>query len=130
MRWRTVIAFLIGGLLGGLFAVAIQSMIDSWTASMIKRSMADARSISAAIERYKDDTGRYPQTPTDDARLSLLLTPKYLPRIPTDGYSGKAFVVAMNGATPVVISVGRGGFIVQNREFIFLQPYRPGDAKR
>lgn len=129
-RWKTVLAFVIGGVLGFLLSQTMQSMLDASTASKIKRSMGDAVAISDAIERYKEEQGKYPEMPTDSARLSQSLVPKYLAGIPTDGYNGRPYVIAMRGETPAVIAVGRGGFVVQKREVVFLQPYRPQDPKR
>src|SRR2546428_322658 len=104
-------------------------MLDGYKASTIKRSMADAVALSVALERYKQDNGRYPDLSAAGAHLSEALTPKYLRALPKDTYNGRPYVVLMSGAAPAVIGPGRGGFIVQKGEVAFFQPYRPADGK-
>lgn len=121
MRWKGVVTFLVGGVVGFLLSQGAQSMIDAGTASKMKRSIGNAMSISAALEKFKDDNGRYPSALSGD-QLAQSLTPKYLRDVPTDVY-GRAYVITMTGTTPAVISVGRGGFVVQKQKLIECHPY-------
>lgn len=121
MRWKSVVTFLVGGVAGFLLSQAAQSLIDAGAASKMKRSIGTAMSISAALEKFKDDNSRYPSTLSGD-QLVQSLTPKYLRDVPTDVY-GHPYVITMNGTSPAVISVGRGGFVVQKQKLIECYPY-------
>jgi hypothetical protein len=96
-------------------------MIDAGQASKMKRSLGSAMVLSDALEKFKTDNGAYPQD-LDGEKLIHALTPRYLSSIPTDIY-GQPFVVTVKNAAPAVISVGRGGFVVQHREVTRCQPY-------
>jgi hypothetical protein len=128
MRWKTGVVFFVGGVVGFVLSQSMQAMLDGYKASAIKRSIGDARAISIALERYKQDHAKYPELPAGES-LSSALTPKYLQVIPKDTYNGRPFVVLMNDPAPAVIAPGRGGFIVQKGEVAFFQPYRPADGK-
>lgn len=121
MRWKMVVTFLLGGVVGFLLSEGIQSMIDAGAASKMKRSIGNAVTISAALEKFRDDKGRYPSALSRE-QLVQSLTPKYLREVPTDVY-GRPYVIAINGTTAAVISVGRGGFVVQKQRLIECHPY-------
>lgn len=55
-------------------------------------------------------------------QLAHSLTPKYLRAVPTDVY-GRRYMIVMTGTTVAVISVGRGGFVVQKQKLIECHPY-------
>ena len=120
MRWKIAIVFLVGGVVGFALSQLLQSALDAYAASAIKRSQSDALAISIALERYKKDNGRYPDLSADALLLSQALTPKYLRAVPKDTYSGRPYIVLMTDAAPAVIAPGRGGFIVQNGEVAFV----------
>jgi Type II secretion system (T2SS), protein G len=120
MRWK-LLAFLVGGVFGFLLSQAAQSMIDAGAASKMKRSIGDAIVFSAALEMYRSDNGHYPPVLSGD-HLAQSLSPKYLRAVPTDVY-GRPYLVAMNGTTAAVISLGRGGFVVQKQKLIECHPY-------
>lgn len=121
MKWKVVMVFFVGGVVGFLLSQAAQSMIDGGAASKMKRSIGNAMAISAALEKFKVDNGRYPPGLRGE-QLAQSLTPKYLREVPMDVY-GRPYVIAMNGTTPAVISAGRGGFVVQQQKLIECHPY-------
>ena len=129
MRWKTAIVFFIGGVVGFSLSQSMQAMLDAFKSSAIKRSMGEALAVSGALERYKQDNGRYPELSAGGSRLSEALTPKYLRDVPRDTYNGRPFVVLPSDPAPAVIAPGRGGFIVQKGEVAFFQPYRHADGK-
>ena len=98
MRSKLVGAFLIGGVVGFLLSQAAQSLIDAGAASKMKHSIGNGDQLAQA------------------------LTPKYLREVPTDVH-GRPFMITMNSSTPTVISVGRGGFVVQKRKLVECRPY-------
>ena len=121
MKWKAVVVFFVGGVVGFLLSQAAQSLIDAAAASKMKRSIGSAMTLSAALEKFRDDNGRYPAILSGE-QLAQSLTPKYLREVPTDVY-GRPFVIAMSGTTPTVISAGRGGFVVQRQKLIECHPY-------
>ena len=121
MKWKNVITFFVGGVVGFLLSQAAQSMIDAGQASKMKRSIGNAMAISSALEKFRDDNGRYPSAFSED-QLAQSLTPKYLRAVPTDVY-GRPYVITLNGTAPVVIAVGRGGFVVQKQKLTQCNPY-------
>src|SRR5215213_6586258 len=120
MRWKLV-TFFVGGIVGFLLSQAVQSMIDAGAASKMRRSIGNAMAVSAALEKFRNDVGRYPSVLSGED-LARSLTPKYLRSVPTDVY-GRPYLIATNGTTAAVISVGRGGFVVQNEKPIECHPY-------
>ena len=125
---RIMLTFLIGLVIGFAISQAIQSTIDTSASSKIKRSIGNALAISDALERYKQDIGYYPKPSGHDNPLNAL-TPRYLRAVPYDTHNGKSYILLMTASTPTVISLGRGGFLVQKREVVFFEPYRPEDGK-
>jgi hypothetical protein len=77
--------------------------------------------LSAALEKFRDDNDGYPPVQTGE-QIAKSLTPKYLREMPTDAY-GRPFVITISGTTPVVTSLGRGGFVVQKQRVIECHPY-------
>lgn len=69
--------------MGFLLSQAAQSLIDAGAASKMKHSIGSAVTLSAVLEKFKDDNGRYP-TALSGAQLAQSLTPKYLREVPTD----------------------------------------------
>jgi len=128
MRWKSVIVFFVGAIVGFLVSYAQHSLLEGYVAGTIKRSMANARTISTALEHYKQDNGHYPNV-SSSAQLSSALVPKYIREIPADMYSGRPFVVIRTDAGPAIIAAGRGGFIVQKGEVSFFEPYRRGNEQ-
>lgn len=87
-----IIAVVVGGLfvvaiIGILAAIAIPNFITAKSRAQQKRTMADMRSIGAAIEAYKADNNGYPNASSIEA-LSPMLAPKYISNVPEhDGWS-------------------------------------------
>lgn len=110
----------------------MQSLLDASVSSKIKRSIGNALALSSAIEHYKSDIGHYPGL-SSNSSLSEALTPQYLPAVPIDMFNGRPYLIFMSssGSTsiPVIVSPGRGGFVVQNGKVVFFQPYRAEDEK-
>ena len=123
LRPTTAFAFLLGLALGFAAAVAIASAVDAGKASKMKRSIGDARSLSIALERYRHVYGSYPSSRRDAGDLRLALVPKYLSGIPSNTLSGRPYVVLYEGPSPVVVGLGRGGFIVRNGSIGSCEPY-------
>jgi len=121
MNRKNVIMFFLGGVVGFMLSQGTQSMLDAGAASKMKRSIGNAMTISSALETFRNDNGRYPPVLSGE-QLAQSLTPKYLRTVPTDVY-GRPYVIAMNGTAAAVISVGRGGFVVQKQKLIECQPY-------
>src|SRR4051794_33296604 len=74
MTWKGVITFFVGGVAGFLLSHAAQSMIDAGAASKMKHSVGNAMTLSAALEKFRDDNGRYP-SPLTREQLVQSLTP-------------------------------------------------------
>jgi type II secretory pathway pseudopilin PulG len=77
-----VVAF--GGLLA---AIAIPNLLTAMQRSKQKRTMADMRAVSTAIEAYATDKNDYPRA-DDVAGLTAVLVPTYIGRTPrVDGWT-------------------------------------------
>lgn len=128
MHWKTAIVFFVGVVVGVAVSQSMQAALDAYVSSAIKGSIGNALAISRALELYKQDNGRYPELSSGGSRLAEALAPKYLREVPNNTNSGRPYVVLVNGPA-AVIAPGRGGFIVQNGEVAFFQPYRTVDGK-
>jgi len=87
-RGFTLIELLIVvAIIGMLAAIAIPYLFRSLNRARQKRSMADMRTLAAAIEQYGLDMTFYPLV-TDIDHLALVLEPTYLRKIPrNDGWN-------------------------------------------
>lgn len=87
----TIVAIIIGvlvvvAIVGILAAIAIPNLLTAMQRSKQKRTMADMRSVSTAVEAYGTDNNGYPNVASLD-ELRPLLTPKYMKAIPSvDGW--------------------------------------------
>jgi type II secretory pathway pseudopilin PulG len=79
--------FVVIGIIGILAAIAIPNMLTAMQRSRQKRSMADMRSLSLAIDSYKiDHNGALPSG--DAASLPSQLSPTYIKTVPVqDGWA-------------------------------------------
>lgn len=76
---------------GILAAIAIPNLLTAMQRARQKRTMADMRSISVALEAYGTDANAYPDT-ASMGDLAKLLEPKYIAKLPrVDGW-GNPFV--------------------------------------
>lgn len=82
------------------------------------RRIVDCRTISTAIEQYRDDHGRYPPLDGNFEHLAPYLVPLYLRQMPAHDMNGEPFLVVMNGRDATVISVGRLGVAVTGGKII------------
>jgi|ERR1051325_1424854 type II secretory pathway pseudopilin PulG len=86
-----IVAVLIGGfvlvaVIGILAAIAIPNLLTATQRSKQKRTMADVRSISTAVEAYATDKNQYPNA-TSMETLRPLLAPTYIRDVPSmDGW--------------------------------------------
>lgn len=82
-----VIVLFVGiGMAGIVAAIAIPNFLTAMQRSKQKRSMADVRTIAAAVEAYATDNNRYPEA-AGVSELNTHLVPKYLQVVPTvDGW--------------------------------------------
>ena len=73
---------------GILAAIAIPNLLTAMERSKQKRTMADIRSISTAVEAYATEKNTYPKVQSVD-ELPPLLAPTYMRMVPTrDGWGG------------------------------------------
>ena len=99
-----IVVVLVGGLviiaiLGIIAAIAIPNYLTAMQRSKQKRTMADVRSLGAAVESYASDTNEYPKgsSPSD---LSPLLAPKYIRTVPSvDGWGHPLQYICLKDAT-------------------------------
>ena len=91
-----IIGVIVGGfvliaVIGILAAIAIPNLLTAMQRSKQKRSMADMRSIGAAVEAYATDKNALPEASSYVAELSSTLSPTYIRKLPeVDGW-GTAF---------------------------------------
>ena len=86
-----VVIVIVGGLfvvavIGILAAIAIPNLLAAKQRASQKRTMADIRSLSAAVEAYSTDKNEYPNGSTT-SDLALALAPTYIKTVPAvDGW--------------------------------------------
>lgn len=118
---------------GLLAAIAIPNLLTAIDRSKQKRSMADMRSIAAAIDAYVEEKGEYPQG-TDAEDLKRILEPEYAALIPTkDGWDGKIRYACWKEDPNSIgcdqfrlVSAGKDG-ILENMEYQKYQAKRTTD---
>ena len=128
MSLKTFLALLAGFALGLIAATSIHELLAAGERSKVKRSAADARTISDAIERYRQTNGRYPPIGRDLAQLAPALVPPYLKSLPARDVYGEPYLLLMDGSVPVVVSTGRNGFAFERGEMIAKGPAFPAMA--
>jgi len=96
----------------GVVVFCVSSIVEATSRSMVKRTMADMRSIGTAVEAYSTDFNTYPQASNMD-ELAKLLEPVYIKEMPRkDGwrYPFRYEVVGKGKDSSYYIgSSGRGG---------------------
>ena len=94
--------------IGIITAIAIPNLISAIDRGKQKRTMADLRSLSTALETYSIDVSRYP-TATTMNDLAAVLEPRYITIAPRlDGW-GHAFIVAATAEDYTICSPGKAG---------------------
>ena len=111
-------------LLGGLFVlagilIALPSLRSGGDRGKAKRTMADMRSLSIAIEAYRDERGSYPDATAID-ELAPQIEPAFLRRAPRRDGWGAAFEVRSGGGGFTIRSTGGEGarpIVLENGDF-------------
>jgi type II secretory pathway pseudopilin PulG len=103
----------VGLVVGFLFAVTVQNLLTAAVRSKAKRSVADCRSISLALEKYRHDRGKYPPLDGHTENLTQYLVPSDIPSVPTKDAFGQPYVVCMRGEKAAIVAPGRYGAIVE-----------------
>lgn len=109
MNWKVWTALFAGLIVGFMASSALQGLFEDMHRSWAKRTAADCRTISAALEQFRAENGHYPPLDGNLEHLQAYLSPKYLRQIPMHDMSNRPFLVVMNGSRAMVISVGRYG---------------------
>ncbi len=92
-------------IIGIIAAIAIPNLLNAINRSKQKRTMADMRSISTAIESYAIDNAAYPAA-SSPATLAASIEPAYIKTLPlVDGW-GRSYTI---DSTPVQYTVWSGG---------------------
>jgi hypothetical protein len=118
IQLRSILFLLAGAVGGGALVLVLVSAMEARRASMMKRSMGDAISISRAIELYKRDHGHYPHLGEDPAvDISHAIAPTYLKIVPAGAF-GNSYIFLDDRGSPVVVMLGDGGFIVKEGKVV------------
>lgn len=108
----------VGLVLGSLSAVMLQSLLTAAVRSKAKRSLADSRSVSLALEEYRKEKGQYPPLDGHAESLSPYLLPAYIRNVPTRDAFDQPFVVCMRGKTAAVVAAGQYGAIIEDGKVV------------
>ena len=92
-------------IIGIIAAIAIPNLLNAINRSKQKRTMADMRSISTAIESYAVDNAAYPAA-SSPATLAASIEPAYIKILPAADGWGRAYTI---DSTPVQYTVWSGG---------------------
>jgi len=106
-------SLLLGIVLGFASATAVQSLLDAGARSKAKRTAADCRTISKALEQYRATTGHYPPLDGDVEHLVPFLVPRHLKQLPIRDMADQRFLVVMNGSRVAVIATGKYGVVAE-----------------
>jgi type II secretory pathway pseudopilin PulG len=122
-----VVIVIVGGLvivavLGIIAAIAIPNLLTAKQRASQRRTMADIRMLSAAIEAYSTDKNEYPKGSTA-ADLSAVLAPTYIKTVPAlDGWEHAIKYTCLKDATAAdsekcagyaIASAGKDGMFEQ-----------------
>jgi len=81
--------------------------------SWAKRTAADCRTISEALESFRAENGHYPPMDGNIEHLRPYLSPKYLRQLPNRDMSNQPYLVVLNGPRAAVVSVGQNGAVAE-----------------
>ncbi len=113
LKWKLALTLVSGLVVGFFAAIAMQSLLDGFLRSHTKRSIADCRTISSALEAYRSANGRYPPLENGVEGLKAHLVPQHLRVLPERDSFNRPYLVFTNGPTAVVLSTGRYGVVVE-----------------
>ena len=113
MKAKLAIALVIGLVAGFFAAIAMQSLLDAFLGSHTKRSIADCRTISTALEAYRTKVGNYPPLEAGVEGLKEHLVPAYLRVLPERDAFDRPYLLLMKGTNVAVVSTGRYGVVVE-----------------
>jgi hypothetical protein len=110
---KILVAALLGFVVGFFAALSIQNLLQAGEASKNKRSIAEARNIADALEKFHGATGKYPPLDRGVAALTPYLEPKFTRHVSiTDAYA-RPYIVFLDDSGPAIVSTGRNGFVVR-----------------
>jgi general secretion pathway protein G len=106
-----VVALMVIMITGIIAAIAIPNLINAIDRGRQKRSMADMRSVSTAIEAYAVDNGEYPSSLTSIEELEPYVVPIYLRQLPrVDGWETPFQLwTSEDGMAYQIVSLGKDG---------------------
>jgi type II secretory pathway pseudopilin PulG len=118
-RWIVVLVLAVAALwvvvvVGIIAAIAIPNLLNAIDRGKQKRTMADLRSMGAAIEAYSTEHGAYPVAP-DLETLCAQLQPACAGGLPRDGW-GHPLRASSDGTSYELISPGKDGVFQGCRE--------------
>ena len=97
-------------IIGIISSIAVVNLLNALDKAKQKRSMADVRTICAAVEAYATDNAMYPLGVTDWPSLRTLINPHFMRQPPdADGWSNTWDVSSVDGVDYSVSSLGKDG---------------------
>jgi type II secretory pathway pseudopilin PulG len=110
---KIVFAAVVAFILGFVAATSFHNLRAAGEASKNKRAAADGRSISAALENFRDENGAYPPVVGEVAALQPFLAPRFIRTVPTIDAYGRPFLLLRDASGLAIVSTGRNGFVVR-----------------
>jgi len=97
-------------IIGIIAAIAVPNLLNAVDKAKQKRTMADMRTISAAVEAYATDNALYPVGIASWPGLKAVINPHFMKAPPDiDGWSNTWDVSAVSGVDYTVASDGKDG---------------------
>jgi type II secretory pathway pseudopilin PulG len=110
---KALLVSLVAFILGFLASTILHNLLAAGEASKNKRAAGDARSISAALEKYHQEHGSYPPVEGEVRSLQPFLAPRFLRSVPTSDAYGRPFLLIADSSGLAIASTGRNGFVVR-----------------
>jgi hypothetical protein len=110
---KILLAPVVAFILGFLAATSFHNLRAAGEASKNKRAAGDARSVSAALERFRNEHGAYPPVAGEIGALQPFLAPKFMRSVPTIDAYGRPFLLLRDRSGLAIVSTGRNGFVVR-----------------
>ena len=109
---KIVVAAFLGFIVGALVMGSIHNLLAAGEASKNKRSLAEARNIIEALQKYRMETGSYPPLDGGLQEAESLLVPRFATHIWLRDVYNRPYLACVDRDGPVVVSTGRNGFVV------------------